>query len=117
MKISQRQAYGEILAELGAKYPNLVACDADLAARKVIDESEFKDRFIHSFGHGIGMDVHQAISVSPRSEQVLRAGNVVSAEPAVYIPGVGGIRIEDTCLITEDGCEILTSFDHSFTVV
>ena len=93
------------------------ACDADLAARKVIDDSEFKGRFIHSFGHGIGMDVHQSISVSPKSEQVLRTGNVVSAEPGVYIPGVGGIRIEDTCLITDDGCEILTSFDHSFTVV
>ncbi len=93
------------------------ASAADLAARKIIDESEFKGRFIHSFGHGIGMDVHQDISVSPRSEQVLRAGNVVSAEPGIYIPGVGGIRIEDTCLITEDGCEVLTSFDHSFTVV
>lgn len=93
------------------------ACDPDLAARKVIDDSEFKGRFIHSFGHGIGMDVHQGISVSPRSEQVLRAGNVVSAEPGVYIPGVGGIRIEDTVLITEDGCEVLTSFDHELTVV
>ena len=63
------------------------------------------------------MEVHQDISVSPRSEQILRAGNVVSAEPGIYIPGVGGIRIEDTCLITENGCEILTSFDHSFTVI
>lgn len=90
---------------------------ADLAARKIIDESEFKGKFIHSFGHGIGMDVHQDISVSPRSNQTLRAGNVVSAEPGIYIPGVGGIRIEDTCLVTEDGCEVLTSFDHSFTVV
>ena len=90
---------------------------ADLAARKIIDDSEFKGRFIHSFGHGIGMDVHQAIYVAPRSTQTLRAGNIVSAEPGVYIPGVGGIRIEDTCLITEDGCEVLTSFDHSFTVV
>lgn len=90
---------------------------ADLAARKVIDDSEFKGKFIHSFGHGIGMDVHQDISVSPKSPQTLRAGNVVSAEPGIYIPGVGGIRIEDTCLITEGGCEILTSFDHSFTVV
>ena len=93
------------------------ACEADLAARKIIDESEFKGRFIHSFGHGIGMDVHQHISVSPRSEDVLKAGNIVSAEPGVYIPGVGGIRIEDTVLITENGCEVLTSFDHSFTVV
>lgn len=90
---------------------------ADLAARKIIDESEFEGKFIHSFGHGIGQDVHQHISVSPRSEQVLKAGNIVSAEPGVYIPGVGGIRIEDTVLITEDGCEVLTSFDHSFTVV
>jgi len=90
---------------------------ADLAARKIIDESEFKGTFIHSFGHGIGMDVHQAISISPKSEQMLHAGNIVSAEPGIYIPGVGGIRIEDTVLITKDGCEILTDFDHSFTVV
>lgn len=90
---------------------------ADLAARKVIDDSEFKGKFIHSFGHGIGQEVHQAIHVSPRSEQVLRTGNIVSAEPGIYIPGVGGIRIEDTCLITDDGCEILTSFDHSLTVI
>lgn len=101
-----------------AEYRDGAAANAaDLAARRIIDESEFKGKFIHSFGHGIGMEVHQDISVSPRSEQVLRAGNVVSAEPGIYIPGVGGIRIEDTCLITEDGCEILTSFDHSFTVV
>ncbi|AMK14351.1 peptidase M24 family [methanogenic archaeon mixed culture ISO4-G1] len=90
---------------------------ADLAARKIIDGSEFKGTFIHAFGHGIGMDVHQAISVSPRSEQILHAGNIVSAEPGIYIPGVGGIRIEDTILVTEKGCEILTDFDHSFTIV
>ncbi len=109
-----RQAQEAGIAEYrdGAK-----ACDADLAARKIIDDSEFKGKFIHSFGHGIGMDVHQHISVSPKSEHVLRTGNVVSAEPGIYIPGVGGIRIEDTVLITDNGCEILTSFDHSFTVV
>ena len=93
------------------------ASAADIAARKIIDESEFKGKFIHTFGHGIGMDVHQDISIYSKSDQILRAGNVVSAEPGIYIPGVGGIRIEDTCLITEDGCEVLTSFDHSFTVV
>ena len=94
-----------------------MAKDADLAARKIIDASEFKGKFIHSFGHGIGMDVHQPIYVSPRSEQVLSAGNIVSAEPGIYIPGVGGIRIEDTVLITEDGCERLTDFPHELTVV
>lgn len=90
---------------------------ADLAARKIIDDSEFKGTFIHSFGHGIGMDVHQAIYVSPRSDQILHEGNIVSAEPGIYIPGVGGIRIEDTILVTKNGCEILTDFDHSFTIV
>lgn len=107
---AQRAGIAEYRA--GAK-----ASAADLAARKIIDGSEFKGRFIHSFGHGIGMDVHQHISVSPKSEHVLKAGNIVSAEPGIYIPGVGGIRIEDTVLITEDGCEILTSFDHELTVV
>jgi Xaa-Pro dipeptidase len=93
------------------------ACDADLAARELIDATEFKGTFIHSYGHGIGMDVHQYLSISSRSEQVLRAGNVVSAEPGIYIAGVGGIRIEDTCLVTEDGFERLTDYDHSLTVV
>jgi len=93
------------------------AKEADTAAREVIDRSEFKGKFIHSFGHGIGMDVHQGISASPRSEHILKEGNIISAEPGIYIPGVGGIRIEDTCLITKDGCERLTDFDRRFTVV
>ena len=110
--VKQAQIAGIEKIRAGAK-----ANEPDLAARKVIDDSEFKDKFIHSFGHGIGMDVHQAISVSPKSEQVLEAGNVISAEPGIYIPGIGGIRIEDTVLVTEDGCRILTEYDHDLTVV
>ena len=116
-----RRAYEVVkeaqLAGIAEYHDGANAKDADLAARKIIDDSEFKGTFIHSFGHGIGMDVHQAISVSPKSEQILHAGNIVSAEPGIYIPGVGGIRIEDTVLITKNGCEILTDFDHSFTIV
>ena len=97
--------------------PGAKASDVDLAARELIDSTEFKGSFIHSFGHGIGMDVHQNIHVSPKSEQILEEGNVISAEPGIYIPGVGGIRIEDTILVTKDGCRRLTSYDHSFTVV
>jgi len=93
------------------------ACEPDLAARKIIDDSEFKGLFIHSFGHGIGMDVHQAISVSPRSQQILRAGNIISAEPGVYVPGEFGIRIEDTMLVTKEGAERLTSYDHDLTII
>jgi Xaa-Pro dipeptidase len=119
-KIMQR-AYEVVLEAQTAgieKYKGgMPARDADLAAREVIENTEFKGKFIHSFGHGIGMEVHQGISVSPRSEHILKEGNIVSAEPGIYIPGVGGIRIEDTCLITKDGCERLTDFDRSFTVI
>ncbi|MFA7160952.1 MAG: Xaa-Pro peptidase family protein [Candidatus Methanomethylophilaceae archaeon] len=93
------------------------AKEPDAAARDVIEASEFRGMFIHSFGHGIGMDVHEPISLSPRSENVLKAGNVVSAEPGVYISGVGGIRIEDTVLVTENGCRRLTDFDRSVTII
>lgn len=93
------------------------AKDPDAAAREIIDASEFKGMFIHSFGHGIGMDVHEPISLSPRSEQILKPGNVVSAEPGIYISGVGGIRIEDTVLVTENGCRRLTDFDKNVTVI
>lgn len=89
----------------------------DAAARELIDATEFKGMFIHSFGHGIGMDIHQPIFVSPRSKNVLKAGNVISAEPGIYIPGVGGIRIEDTVLVTEDGYRLLTHYDHDLTIV
>jgi Xaa-Pro dipeptidase len=93
------------------------ASEADAVARKIIDDSEFAGRFIHTFGHGIGMEVHQDISVYSKSEQILHAGNIVSAEPGIYLPGIGGIRIEDTCLITKGGAERLTSFDHDITIV
>ncbi len=110
--VLEAQEAGIATYRAGAK-----ACEADLAARAVIDATEFKGKFIHSFGHGIGQDVHQPIHVSPKSEQILEAGNIVSAEPGIYIPGVGGIRIEDTILIKEDGCERLTSFPHELTIV
>ena len=90
---------------------------ADLAARKIIDESEFKGRFIHSFGHGIGMDVHQAISVSPRSDQVLKAGNIVSAEPGIYLPGETGVRIEDMVVITGDGCRNFYTAEKELIII
>lgn len=105
------------LAGLAEMRDGADASAPDIAARKVIDGSEFKGRFIHSFGHGIGMNVHEPIHVSHRSQQKLRAGNVVSAEPGIYLPGIGGIRIEDTVLITDDGFRLLTDYDHSYTVV
>jgi Xaa-Pro dipeptidase len=91
--------------------------NADNAAREIIDASEFKGMFIHSFGHGIGMSVHEDPSVSSKSEETFRTGMVVSAEPGIYLPGIGGIRIEDTVLITKDGFKELTGFDETLTVI
>ncbi|MCL2890431.1 MAG: aminopeptidase P family protein [Methanomassiliicoccaceae archaeon] len=91
--------------------------NADIAAREIIDASEFKGKFIHSFGHGIGMNVHEYPSVSSESEETFRTGMVVSAEPGIYLPGIGGIRIEDTVLITKDGFKELTEFDETYTVI
>lgn len=93
------------------------ASEIDASARKTIDDSEFKGLFTHSFGHEIGMSVHEGGSLSSRSTLVLRAGMVVSAEPGIYIDGLGGVRIEDTVLVLEDGCEPLTGFDQHFTVI
>ena len=95
----------------------VAAKDVDEAARNVIDKSEFKGLFIHSFGHGIGMDVHEGISVSHLSDDILMENMVVSAEPGIYIPGLGGIRIEDTVLVKKNGFESLTKFDQKFTVI
>jgi len=116
-----RRAYEVVLK---AKYVGMDAYgdgapakDADIAARNIIDGSEFKGTFIHSFGHGIGMNVHEGISVSHLSEDILKENMVVSAEPGIYIPGVGGIRIEDTVLVKKSGCETLTKFDQKITVI
>jgi len=93
------------------------AKEIDEAARLVIDNSEFKGLFIHSFGHAVGMNVHDGLTISFRSKDILRENMVVTAEPGIYIPGVGGIRIEDTVLVKKEGCESLTKFNQKLTVI
>jgi Xaa-Pro aminopeptidase len=72
--------------------------------------------YVHSLGHGVGVSVHEAPLLSPRSNDVLEVGNVVTVEPGLYYPEYGGIRIEDTVLITEDGYEILTKYETPWVI-
>jgi Xaa-Pro aminopeptidase len=99
------------LAELagGAK-----AAEADRAARAVIDSAGYGECFVHGLGHGLGRgrgnrEVHELPHLSRRSTETLRAGMVVTVEPGVYLPGVGGIRIEDDVLITAGGWRRLST--------
>lgn len=88
--------------------PGVAAREVDRAARAVIEEAGWKEAFGHSVGHGVGLEVHEGPSVSPKSKDVLKPGMVFTVEPGVYFPGFGGVRIEDVVAVTEDGCRVLT---------
>ncbi len=108
----QKRVYDTVLRAQLASLEKMcagVSCfDADKAARDVISDAGYGDYFGHGTGHGVGVEIHEFPRVSPLSKDMLKAGNVVTAEPGIYLPGRFGVRIEDMALITETGCVNLT---------
>ena len=87
-----------------------ISChEVDLVARNIIAKAGFAKNFGHGLGHGIGLDIHEAPRLAAKQQIVLEPGMVVTVEPGIYLPGFGGVRIEDDILVTKGGCEVLTT--------
>jgi len=100
-------------AAIEAARPGVTAGAVDRAAREVIEAAGMGEHFFHRVGHGLGLEVHEDPSLDPGSQTVLEAGMVFTVEPGVYVPGWGGIRIEDDVVIEQDGCRLLTKADRT----
>lgn len=119
--VEQRQIYDTVLraqrAAIQRCSPGTPIREVDQAARKVITSAGYGDRFTHRVGHGLGIEVHEYPSLSASNEQTLQEGMVFTVEPGIYLPGKGGVRIEDDVVITADGCQILTHFPKELKIV
>lgn len=89
----------------------------DGIARQVITDAGYGDYFGHSYGHGVGLEIHEAPNMNMRNDQILPAGAVCSAEPGIYLPGKFGVRIEDVTILTAHGCENLTKLPKELLVL
>jgi Xaa-Pro dipeptidase len=97
--------------------PGVAAGDIDLAARQVIEQAGYGKFFTHRTGHGLGMEIHEPPYIRSGSSFLLQPGMTFTIEPGIYLPGRGGVRVEDDCVITADGMETLTSLPRELMVL
>ncbi len=102
-------------AGVAAVRPGVDCAEVDRACRDVIAEAGWADAFLHGTGHGVGLDIHEAPRVAANAAGTLAVGHVVTVEPGVYLPEHGGVRIEDTVVVTPDGCRPLTAAPKTVT--
>lgn len=116
-----RKVYGLVLAanEAGirAVHPGVAAQDVDRIVRQVISDAGYGAYFIHRTGHGLGLDIHEAPNIVEGNTQILEPGMTFTIEPGIYIPGKGGVRIEDNVVVTESGVDVLTSYPKQLRVI
>jgi len=105
------------LAAMAGIRPGLTCKDADGIARTIIDGAGLGEFFGHPLGHGVGLEIHEDPRLSAISPATLEPGMVVTVEPGIYLPGLGGVRIEDLVIVTEDGCERLTGYPKELTTL
>jgi Xaa-Pro aminopeptidase len=115
----QAELYDLVLAAqevaLGGLKPGMTGREGDALGRRVIEEAGYGAYFRHGLGHSLGLAIHEEPRLSPRAETILTPGMVLTVEPGVYLPGWGGIRIEDVVVITENGCQNLTGSEKRLT--
>ena len=104
-------------AAIAAVRAGITSGHVDAAARGVIERGGYGKEFFHRVGHGLGLEGHEDPSLDPGSDTLLEEGMVFTIEPGVYIPGWGGVRIEDDVVVQEGGCHVLTQADRSLRVI